>query len=190
MNTATDGSIILFPLASGVPDAQSIVAWLNTLTGANDGPLTSEAVAAGAPWGMNPDVRAYAEMLLPRNLRDNDLEGIADAALAFVKDNLAYVPDPLDTEYVKSPLVMLHNIVHKGRDFGDCDDHCVLLASILRTLGIDARIVGVRERSDSEWFDHVIVLASLYGGGPYKFMDPCAKGVAQPDYSRREIMFA
>lgn len=171
---ATDGQVLYFPIDERYPDSFSIVAWLNELA---------------VQFGRNPSVRDYAELLIPRWYGNNDLSGVIDTVLQWVKDNVQYMPDPEGTEYVINPLVLLERIVHfTGRPpLGDCDDHALLLASVLRTFGIDARIVGVKERPDSTWFDHVIVVVAN-GQGGLRFLDPCAKLGPQPDYSNAELL--
>lgn len=61
----------------------------------------------------------------------------AKAAFYFVRDELHYVKDPTSYEYVKGPLESLHSTG------GDCDDASVLLASMLKSIGIPARFVFI-----------------------------------------------
>ena len=59
----------------------------------------------------------------------------AKAEYYFVRDNFVYVSEY--DEYIQSPREML---VTKG---GDCDDHAVLLANLIRAIGIPTRFVFV-----------------------------------------------
>ena len=59
----------------------------------------------------------------------------AKAIFYFVRDNFQYVNDPLSIEYVKTARQSLMN---QG---GDCDDASVLMASLLRAVGIQIRFV-------------------------------------------------
>lgn len=168
---STDGTILRMPLDPSAPDTVSIVGYLNQLA---------------VEFGRNPQVRIYTEFVLPASLANNDIPGQIRASLDFVKERVLYVADPEGTEYVKSPLVMFGDIVDRGRAIGDCDDHCLLLASMLRSLGMDARIIGVKQSSASTYFDHVIV--QVQQNGQWIDLDPCAKQVGTPHYPERLIV--
>jgi len=168
--TQTDGGIILFPLDPAYPDSHSIIAWLNELV---------------VMFGRDPDVRAYTERILPTTLFDNDILGYLRAITAFVKENVKYVSDPEGTEYVISPLVLLQRIEQQGLARGDCDDHCLLHAAMARSLGINERIIGVKQGPQSTYFDHVIVEAPV--DGQTIDIDPCAKIAPQPTYLEKLI---
>lgn len=57
---------------------------------------------------------------------------------AWVKQNIKYVRDVADVETVQTPDVTLRDRV------GDCDDHSVLMAALLQSVGHRARFVAVR----------------------------------------------
>jgi len=77
----------------------------------------------------------------------------------YVKNNVRYEFDPLDIEYVTYPSKMIEriNITRRGKNgnaCGDCDDHAILLASLLVSVGIPARFVVISQSSDSD-FHHI-----------------------------------
>ncbi len=61
----------------------------------------------------------------------------AKAMFGFVKQNIDYVSDPLEFEYVKTAK---ESLVLKS---GDCDDASVLLSTLLQAIGIKTRLVFV-----------------------------------------------
>lgn len=167
---STDGRILLFAIDEGRPDSESIVRVLNELA---------------VDFGRNPEVRQFTELALPATMRDNDIPAQIRSATTFVRQHVTFVADPEGTEYVKSPLRMFTDIFSLGRALGDCDDHCLLLASMLRSLGIPAWIVGVKQGPASTYFDHVIVEVDL--AGRLLTIDPSCKNGVPPDYNERLI---
>lgn len=155
--TATDGRVLGFAILDGSPDADSIV---NHLQGFVD------------IFGRDMEVRAVAESLL-RSTRDNDLDDHAGVLLAWVRDHVRYLPDPDGAEMVVSPLLLLRRIRTEGHAYGDCDDHVVLLGSLLQSVGIVSRVHAVKIRPGDPWYNHVILSVGLPGG--WTDMDPCAK---------------
>ena len=87
------------------------------------------------------------------------------ALLAFVRDQIAYRLDPVDTERVQDPLVTV------GLASGDCDDKCVLLAALLAAVGHLPRFVA---QTDGQQFTHVYCEAEL--DGHWIALDPTADG--------------
>ena len=79
------------------------------------------------------------------DLRDVDL--IADAIYKWMVRNINYVRDPWNIERIQSPDVTLR------QKAGDCDDHAILGAALLQSLGIHTgfRIVSRTGKS----FDHI-----------------------------------
>jgi len=58
------------------------------------------------------------------------------AIFDWVNENVAYVPDPIDSEYVSGPDETLRT---RG---GDCEDLAILIASLCEAVGIPARLVS------------------------------------------------
>jgi len=61
----------------------------------------------------------------------------AKALYYFVRDNLQYVKDPVNFEYVEDPKTVL------SMKTGDCESGTILLASLLGAIGIDSEIVVI-----------------------------------------------
>jgi hypothetical protein len=63
----------------------------------------------------------------------------AEAIYEWVRDNISYVADPLDSEYIQLPEETLNN------GGGDCDDQSVLLASMLMCIGFKCVLVFIKK---------------------------------------------
>ncbi len=61
----------------------------------------------------------------------------AKALYYFVRDNIAYINDPVSREFIQNPLSTIEN------GGGDCDDGSVLLASMLESIGIETEFVFI-----------------------------------------------
>lgn len=89
----------------------------------------------------------------------------------YVRDTIKYVKDPrlteLDFDYIQSPLETLE------RKAGDCDDHAVLLASLLESIGYGTSICFV-DTDEEEPFeaDHMNVIVTV-GGDEYILEATC-----------------
>lgn len=101
---------------------------------------------------------------------------------SFVRGAIVYVADPLNAEFIQTPDVLLLLIARNGFAQGDCDDHCILFATLCEAIGIPAEVVGVTSQNGTQP-DHVIVIAQL-DAGPLEF-DLCAKGTDQPYYPEK-----
>lgn len=136
-----------------------------------------------------PYLREFAVQQL-RGVDDHDQPAQAEALLHFVKSNVKYVLDPVDSEYVRDPVLMLDEIRRDGEARGDCDDHALLLASLLGSIGINARCVGVKIMEEmppgEDFYNHVIVQAFIDGG--WVDLDPCAKRNPQQPYNDKLIL--
>lgn len=91
----------------------------------------------------------------------------AKAMYLFVRNNIEYVNDPVKFEFVKEPAYTLE--VRSG----DCDDHAVLLSSLLRSVGIQTKFVFIPQ--------HVYIQAKLpkalnrYRQNDWVNLDPTCK---------------
>lgn len=97
----------------------------------------------------------------------------------FVRQKVTYVRDPDDSEYITTATRMLQGYRETGVIFGDCDDHVVLLNSLLMSLGVPAKPVGVKFGGSTE-FNHVI--SGVWMNQHYALIDPCAKNGSQAFY--------
>lgn len=118
---------------------------------------------------------------------DNDQAGQVRAVLAAVQSHLVYVRDPINAEYVISPVRLIETINQRGVAQGDCDDHVMLFNSALGSLGFVTKFVGVKfPPGKATDFNHVISGVG-YQGRLY-LIDPCAKDGEQPDYQETLII--
>jgi len=114
---------------------------------------------------------------------NNDTDGMLRNILAFVKSRMTYVPDPDGFEFVTAPDILLADILQRGTAYGDCDDHVLLLNTMLQTIGFTTKFTAVRLNDTSQYLDHVI--ATVWQNGTWVDYDPCAKFKPQPLYSDR-----
>lgn len=114
---------------------------------------------------------------------NNEIAQQTSDILQFVKDHVRYVRDPIGLEFVQSPLDMVRTIKARGFTYGDCEDHTILLNTLLGAIGIKARPVGVK-LGDSKSYNHVVTTA-LGKDGIWKTLDACAKNRPQPQYTDR-----
>lgn len=81
------------------------------------------------------EVKKVADKIVSISCENNRVCN-AKAVYYFVRDRIEYVNDP-GSEFVKEPLYTLEV------GAGDCDDHAVLLASLLRSIGFETRFVFI-----------------------------------------------
>lgn len=86
---------------------------------------------------------------LTRYVRQKNWLGEIHALFNFVQNEIRYVRDVRGVETVAAPTYTMS----VGQ--GDCDDKCVLLASLLESIGHPARFVAVGFEPDS--YSHVMV---------------------------------
>lgn len=98
-------------------------------------------------------VRRHTETGQP-DLRDT--EAIAKAIYKWIVRHINYVKDPWDVERIQSPDVTLR------QKAGDCDDHAILSASLLQSLGIQTgfRVVSRSGRK----YDHIYTVYNSSDG--------------------------
>lgn len=164
-----DNQAVRLPLPrNDVSDAAQIIAYLKELS---------------FQFAQNPVVRTAAvQVLNAHNVGQNEVRGAIYVLAEFVKAHMIYVRDPEDAEFVVSPVLLIRDIDQQGRAYGDCDDHVLLLASLLKGVGVKIKILGV-SLNDPHRYDHVIV--SAFNGMRWVDIDPCAKGPNQPSYTQR-----
>lgn len=61
----------------------------------------------------------------------------AKAVYYFVRDNIEYVSDPINSEYLEEPREVL------ATKAGDCESGTILLASMIEAIGVDAQMVFI-----------------------------------------------
>lgn len=111
-----------------------------------------ELVRAGK---VDPDLRDFAQRLCS-SLRPKDFDGEIAALFDFVRECIRYALDVNGVEVVQAPDVTLQ------LGYGDCDDKCVLLATLLETMGHRAWFCALGF-DEEPIYTHVIVWASAAG---------------------------
>jgi hypothetical protein len=77
----------------------------------------------------------------------------------FVKKHVRYVKDPVGTESLQAPDMMIRMMKDAGYTMGDCDDMALLTAAMLMSVGIRPRFRAVRYRGDENGnFNHIYVV--------------------------------
>lgn len=131
-----------------------------------------------------PSIREFTVSKL-RGIANNDQLAQVNRVIEFVRNSLTYVRDPIDSEYIITPDRLISQWQRNHYMAGDCDDHTLLLNTMLGTIGIDTKFVGVKF-GDVDVFNHVIC-GIIMGGSLYQ-VDPCSKLNAQPKYKETLIL--
>lgn len=132
----------------------------------------------------SPFVREFTISLL-RGLDNNDQVGQINRVTDWVKSHLTYVRDPVDAEYIVTPVQLIKQWQAKHYMAGDCDDHVLLLNTMLGTIGFTTKFVGVKF-GVTDVFNHVI--CGIEHDGQLFLVDPCAKTRNQPNYQETLIL--
>jgi transglutaminase-like putative cysteine protease len=77
------------------------------------------------------------------------------AVFDFMKQKMKYVRDPLHQEMLAGADYHYATLGTQGSARGDCDDHTIMLGSMLESIGYPTRIATVRMKPGSGGFDHV-----------------------------------
>ncbi len=158
------------PLGDG-EDAPQILAYLHALS---------------VQFAQAPFMREFTvnTVLRGTGVLDNEQDKQILAVLDFVRRNVTYVRDPVDSEYVISPINLIEQIQNGQKPYGDCEDHVLLLNSMLGSIGFPTRFVSVKING-GQWFNHVV--SAVYAHGEWRDLDPCAKGMEQPEFYEKLI---
>lgn len=113
----------------------------------------------------NPEVRQLATGIIS-GVEEKNPAAEAAALHSWVKNRIRYTRDPVDLELL-TPAEKLPGVGH-----GDCDDMAILLASLLRAVGIQARFSLVSNRRRGP-FQHIFVEAKT--GRGWMALDPTQK---------------
>jgi len=168
VSTDSTGKVVRQPLLANYSDEWSIIATLQQLV---------------EDYGRNPQLRAFAISLLT-SVKNNDVRRNVSVLTEWVKEHVTYLSDPDGAELLQSPFYMLAEIQKRGKVMGDCDDHVLLLGSMLISIGIPTKVSGVKINNGS-WFNHVIITVRIFN--QWIDIDPCIKDGMQPIYSERLV---
>ncbi len=161
------GAKIRIALDESQPDAYSIVSILQGLA---------------EQFARDPSIREFTVNEVLCSSRNNDVAGHVSKIADFVMEQLIYTRDPVGSEYVISPINLIGQIVANQHPTGDCDDHVLLLNSMLGSVGVPTKVVAVK-LNGSALFNHVISSALI--NNTWTDIDPCAKEVQQPFYTEK-----
>lgn len=129
---------------------------------------------------LDPKVLRFAEEAVGRGTRAEQARTLFD----FLRDRVRYVPDPVGVEMTKSPGVLVEEILSRGYATGDCDDHACLAYSLLKLVGIPAklRVIWLGKPAPQ----HIYVVATI-DDKDVAFDTTRALGFAtEPRYTRKE----
>ncbi len=132
-------------------------------------------------YGTLPAIRRAALLVTGSAADDDQRDQVAKLA-AFVRRALVYRQDPVNSEFMQTPDVVLLEINATGQAYGDCDDHVLLFAALCESLGVSCDIAGVKTPG-SDTVNHVIAIA--HPAGDFCEIDLCAKRGWQPEYPEK-----
>lgn len=108
----------------------------------------------------SPQIRSMAVSLAMH--QKNDVSK-ARVLFDFVRSRMRYVKDNFFMETVGTAGLHLRTFISSGFAAGDCDDHVVLLGSLLTSIGYPVRIVTVRASRGAGPFEHVYLETLIRG---------------------------
>ena len=126
-------------------------------------------------------VRRMAEIWAGRGSRLEQLATLYNN----IKQYVPYLPDPVGCELTKAPSVILKEVEDRGSSAGDCDDQACLSYTLLKIIGIPAKVRVV-------WFDtimpqHIYTLAFVAGRWiPFDTTSKKGMGYESPGISKVE----
>ena len=82
----------------------------------------------------------------------------AKAIGQFVQKHVRYVKDPVDTESLQAPDMMIRMMTDVGYTMGDCDDMALLIATLLMSIGIKPKFRAIKYNEASASFNHIYVV--------------------------------
>lgn len=82
----------------------------------------------------------------------------AKAIGTFVQKHIRYVKDPVGTESLQTPEMMIKMMADAGYAMGDCDDMALLIATLLMAVGIKPYFRCVKYSEKSQSFNHIYVV--------------------------------
>ena len=133
-------------------------------------------------WRKSPAIGAKASELISRCPPKN-WACEARALHAFVSDNIRYQQDIADVETLRTPELTL------SMRAGDCDDMCILLGSLLQSVGHPVRFVAASFAPDAE-FSHVFLETKIANDWwPAECTEPWPFGAAPPGIVRDLTVF-
>lgn len=127
-------------------------------------------------------VRSFTESVV-RGLQPKDYLSEINAIRYAVTDHTRYLNDPVTTEWVKDPQRIVEEINATGRSTIDCDEYALLIATMLRQVGREARWVTVGFGLPGS-YTHVFAEGKEPKSGAWIICDPVA-GTEEDKMQRR-----
>jgi transglutaminase-like putative cysteine protease len=85
----------------------------------------------------NPDIKDISNSIAVQSCDNGNRLCYAKSLYYFVRDNIKYINDPVNEEYIENPLQVL------ASQGADCESGAALLVSMLRSIGIPAEFVFI-----------------------------------------------
>lgn len=121
------------------------------------------------------DVLEWAQGVI-RYSPERDPDAAAQAFLSWTRSNMRYTEDPTNRESIKTPEAMVKEFKQFGRVTGDCDDHVVLIAAGLNSIGVPTEfIVVAADGNFPNDYSHVLMQYQSKSG-EWITMDPIVRG--------------
>lgn len=118
--------------------------------------------------------RLATNILHHRNIPSHHYLQEAAAIGDFVRTHVRYVKDPVGTESLQAPDMMIKMMTEVGYSMGDCDDMALLIATLLMSVGIQPYFRAIKYSDKSPSFNHIYVvvyennIADTTSPGPIK----------------------
>jgi len=124
-------------------------------------------------WRKNLEIRNTAISIIYLQPEKDEFAHV-NALFEYVRDHIKYIKDINNVETISAPLKTLQSGI------GDCDDQCILLATLAESVGIPSKFI-LAGYNDNQ-FEHVY--CSLFANGVWVDCDPTENyhlGWAPPD---------
>jgi len=102
--------------------------------------------------------RLTTNILHYKNIPSHHYLDEARAIGEFVRNHVRYVKDPVGTESLQAPDMMIRMMKDAGYTMGDCDDMSLLIAAMLMSVGIKPVFRAVKYRKESPAYNHIYVV--------------------------------
>lgn len=112
----------------------------------------------------SPEIRFLAEDIV-QSCPNKDYSCEVSKIYNWVKDNIRFTRDPNRVEMLRSPLITLN------RRNGDCDDHTILISSLLQSIGYPTRAVIVATQPQyKDAFNHIFTEVGVQNKGQFEWI--------------------
>lgn len=119
---------------------------------------------------MVPRIKVARIALLPfaRTFASDTQEETVSRMLYWVRGHMVYVDDPPNEEFIKSPMVLLNEILTLGKAVGDCDDYVMIFGGLVHAADVPLRLTlmarkPVFDLNGEYQIDHIYTHARLDG---------------------------